>query len=82
MTNQYIEVSLEDLTEIKEEMSRAESLVLRITTALLEEDLDLYSLEQNMQTVSSWLDDKQTQLQKLIDSLPDDGTNEEGSNDL
>lgn len=82
MTSQYINVSLEDLTEIKEEMSRAESLVLRITTALLEEDLDLYSLEQNMQTVSSWLDDKQTQLQKLIDSLPDDGTNEEGSNDL
>lgn len=67
MTSQYIKVSLEDLTELKEEMGNAESLVLRITTALLEENLDPYSLEQNMQTVSSWLDDKQTQLQKLID---------------
>lgn len=67
MTSQYINVSLKDLTELKEEMSRAESLVLRITTALLEENLDPYSLEQNMQTVSSWLDDKQAQLQKLID---------------
>ena len=67
MTSQYIKVSLEDLTELKEEMGNAESLVLRITTALLEENLDAYSLEQNMQTVSSWLDDKQTQLQKLID---------------
>lgn len=67
MTSQYINVSLKDLTELKEEMSRAESLVLRITTALLEEDLDQYSLEQNMQTVSGWLDDKQTQLKKLID---------------
>lgn len=67
MTSQYINVSLEDLTALKEEMSNAESLVLRITTALLEENLDPYSLEQNMQTVSSWLDDKQTQLQKLID---------------
>lgn len=67
MTSQYIKVSLEDLTELKEEMGNAESLVLRITTALLEENLDPYSLEQNMQTVSSWLDDKQAQLQKLID---------------
>lgn len=67
MTGQYIKVSLEDLTALKEEMSNAEILVSRITTALLEEDLDPYSLEQNMQTVSSWLDDKQTQLQKLID---------------
>lgn len=67
MTSQCIKVSLEDLTALKEEMSNAESLVLRITTALLEEDLDAYSLEQNMQTVSSWLDDKQAQLQKLID---------------
>ena len=67
MTSQYINVSLEDLIELKEEMSNAESLVLRITTALLEEDLDPYSLEQNMQHISSWLDDKQAQLQKLID---------------
>jgi len=67
MTSQYINVSLEDLTALKDEMSNAESMVLRITTALLEEDLDAYSLERNMQHVTSWLDDKQTQLQKLID---------------
>lgn len=67
MTSQYINVSLEDLTALKNEMSNAESMVLRITTALLEEDLDPYSLEQNMQHISSWLDDKQAQLQKLID---------------
>lgn len=73
MTSQYIQVSLNDLTELKAEMVNAESMVLRITTALLEEDLDPYSLEQNMQHVSSWLDDKQTQLQKLIDSDTKEG---------
>ncbi|MBA2057573.1 hypothetical protein H0262_06725 [Psychrobacter cryohalolentis] len=67
MTSQYIKIPLEDLTALKDEMSNAESMVLRITTALLEEDLDPYSLEQNMQHISSWLDDKQAQLQKLID---------------
>ena len=73
MTSQYIKIPLEDLTALKDEMSNAESMVLRITTALLEEDLDPYSLEQNMQHVSSWLDDKQTQLQKLIDSDTKEG---------
>lgn len=67
MTSQYIKVSLKDLTELKEEMSRATSTVLRIMTAQLEEELNPCDFEHNMIMVSSWLDDKQAQLQQIID---------------
>ena len=48
----------------------------------MEENLSPCDFEYNMQLLASDIDDEQIRLQAIIDSMADDGTNEEGSNDL
>lgn len=66
-----INIPIDDLTEIKEEMSRAENMLNRIMTAQLEESLSPCDFEYNMQHLASWLDDKQKQIQELLDANSD-----------
>lgn len=66
MTTEFIKVPLADLHELEEEFNRADFLVNRIMIAVIEEDLSHDDFEYNMHLVSSWLDDKEKQIQKLI----------------
>lgn len=71
-----------ELTDIVKNLEHCRWLATRITTAQMEENLSPCDFEYNMQLLASDIDDEQIRLQAIIDSLPDDGTNEEGSNDL
>lgn len=57
-------------------------LVSKISKAIDGDDISKERLKHNMWRVQRYLETDCKNLQAIIDSMADDGTNEEGSNDL
>lgn len=69
------------LQSIVKEFKDTSILVSKISKAIDVDDISKERLKHNMWRVQRYLETDCKNLQAIIDSMADDGTNEEGSND-